>query len=72
MEIKGLNEKLGLTDEQFQNLRDLRIRTEMHIATMMLNVMKRGGNIHGVNHEATAKRRKANKVARKQRKANSK
>lgn len=70
MEIKGLKETLGVTDDQFQHLADLRIAAQMHVATMMMNVMKRGGNIHGVNHAATAKRRKANKVARNQRKKN--
>jgi hypothetical protein len=72
MEIKGLREKLGVTDEQFQNLANLKVRAQMHIATMMLNVMRNGGNIHGVDHEATEKRRKANKLARKQRKLNAK
>jgi hypothetical protein len=70
MEIKGLKESLGVTDEEFQHLADLKLNTQMHIATMMMNVMRRGGNLHGVNHSAVAKRRKANKVARKQRKAN--
>jgi hypothetical protein len=70
LEIKGLREKLGVTDEQFNHLADLKLRAEKHIATMMLAVMNRGGNIHGVNAKATAKRRKANKVASKQRKRN--
>lgn len=69
MEIKGLN-KLGVTDEEMEHLKDLRVRTEQHIATMMINVMRRGGNLHGSDPVATAKRRKANKVARKQRKLN--
>lgn len=70
MEIKGLKETLGVTDEQFQYLEDLKIATQAHIANLYLNVMHRGGNIHGVNHDATAKRRKANKTARKQRRVN--
>lgn len=70
MEIKGLRESLGVTDDQFQHLKDLKARTELHIATMMMNVMRTGGNIHGADYVATAKRRKANKVARKQRKVN--
>lgn len=70
MEIKGLKETLGVTDEEFQHLADLKLRTETHIATMFMRVMRSGGNIHGVNHAATAKRRAKNKVARKQRKAN--
>lgn len=70
MEIRGLKETLNVTDEQFKSLADLRVQTQMHIASMMMNVMSRGGNIHGVDHEATAKRRKANKEARKQRRVN--
>lgn len=70
MEIKGLRESLGVTDEQFKNLADLRLRAETHIATMMLNVMRTGGNIHGTNYAETAKRRKANKIARRQRRVN--
>jgi hypothetical protein len=70
MEIKGLKESLSVTDDQFKNLADLRVRTQMHIASMMMNVMRLGGNIHGVNHEATARRRKANKKARAQRRIN--
>jgi hypothetical protein len=41
------------------------------IMRMFVAVIRaRGGNIHGVNAKATAKRRAANKVARAQRKAN--
>jgi hypothetical protein len=71
VEIKGLRETLGVTDEQFQHLEDLKLRTQAHIATMMLNVMRRGGNIHGAGDPVEkAKRRKANKLARKQRRIN--
>ena len=68
--ITGLQEKLGVSDEQLDNLRALRIQTEMREALMMMNIWRKGGNIHGVNQKETAKRRKANKVARKQRKVN--
>jgi hypothetical protein len=67
MEIKGLKESLGLTDDQFKYLAELRVRTEMQTALMMVNVMRRGGNIHGVDQKATEKRRAANKRAHKQR-----
>jgi len=70
-EIKGLKEKLGVTDAQLDNLRELRLKTEMQQATMMINVWKNGGNIHGVNEEETAKRRKKNKIARKARRVRS-
>lgn len=70
VEIKGLKEKLKVTDDQLDNLRALRVQAESQQAFMMLSIWKRGGNLHGVDHAATAKRRKANKVARKQRKVN--
>ena len=70
MEIRGLKEKLGVSDEQLDNLRKLRIQAEAQQAFMMMAIWKNGGNIHGVDEVATAKRRKANKAARKQRKAN--
>jgi hypothetical protein len=37
---------------------------------MMIHVMRKGGNIHGVDHAATAKRRKANKEAKNSRRIN--
>jgi len=70
LEIKGLKESLGVTDEQFENLATLKVATQMQTALLYMNIMNRGGNIHSVDHVATAKRRKANKVARKQRKIN--
>jgi hypothetical protein len=70
MEIKGLRETLGVSDEQFQHLADLRIQAEQKVARMMIHVMRKGGNIHGVDHAATAKRRKANKEAKNSRRIN--
>lgn len=70
LEIKGLKEKLGVTDDQLDNLRALRIESEMREALMMMAIWKRGGNIHGVNEKETAKRRANNKAARKQRRVN--
>jgi hypothetical protein len=70
MEIKGLTEKLGISEDQLDNLRQLRIATEMRQAMLMVNVWKRGGNIHRSNPETVAKNRKKNKAARKTRKAN--
>jgi hypothetical protein len=70
MEIKGLKEKLGVTDEQIDHLRDLRIATEMRQAMLMMNIWKRGGNIHSSNPETVASNRKKNKAARKARRAN--
>lgn len=70
MEIKGLRESLGVTDEQFKHLEDLKVRTQQHIAVLYMNIMKRGGNIHSYDPAKKAKNRAANKVARKQRKRN--
>lgn len=70
MEIKGLQDKLGITDEQIEKLKELKVRTQMQDALLMMNIWKRGGNIHNVNVPETIKRRKANKVARKQRRVN--
>lgn len=70
MEIKGLKEKLGVTEDQINNLRTLRVQAEVQKAVMMMVIWRKGGNIHGVNEKETAKRRKANKVARKQRREN--
>jgi hypothetical protein len=70
LEIKGLKEKLGVSDEQINNLRELRIQAEAQKAFMMLTIWNKGGNIHGVDKKATSKRRKANKRARKARHGN--
>jgi hypothetical protein len=70
MEIKGLREKLGVSDEEFDKLRELRIATELRTAQLYMSIWRKGGNLHGVDEEATARRRKANKQARKQRRAN--
>ena len=70
LEIKGLKEKLGVTDEQLDNLRELKVATQTREAFMMFNTWKHGGNIHGVNETATQKRRAKNKAARKARRGN--
>lgn len=70
LSIKGLREKLGVSDEQLDSLRKLRVQAEMQEATMMMVIWRSGGNIHGANKTKTTKRRKANKVARKQRREN--
>jgi len=70
LEIFGLKEKLGVTDEQLDNLRALRVQAEMQKAMLMLNIWRQGGNIHGVNEKATWKRRKKNKAAKKARRKN--
>lgn len=71
MEIKGLKEKLGVTDGQLDNLRKLRVQAETQRAFMMMTIWRKGGNIHSVNEKETAKRRKANKAARKARRVRS-
>lgn len=70
MNIKGLQEKLGVSDEQLDNLRRLRIQAEMQKAFMMTNVWRAGGNIHGVDETGTQKRRAKNKAAKKARRKN--
>jgi len=67
LEIKGLKEKLGVTDEQLDNLRELKVATQSREAFLMMTIWRKGGNIHGVNESATEKRRKKNKAARKAR-----
>ncbi len=66
MEIKGLIEKLGLTGEQLERFYRMKVQT----AVMTMNVIAKGGNIHGVNRTAAEKRHAKNKLARKQRKRN--
>lgn len=70
LEIKGLKEKLGVTDDQLDNLRELKVATQMREAFLMMTVWRKGGNIHGVNESATENRRKKNKAAKKARRAN--
>jgi len=70
VEIKGLKEKLGVSDDQLDNLRQLRIATEMRQAMLMMNVWKRGGNIHSSDPKTVASNRKKNKAAKKSRKVN--
>jgi hypothetical protein len=70
LEIKGLKEKLGVTDDQLDDLRKLKVQAEAQQAFLMLTIWRKGGNIHRVDEKATAKRRKSNKVARKQRRVN--
>lgn len=70
MEIRGLADKLGVTDDQLNHLRKLKVESEARIAQLYMSIWRRGGNLHGTNEKATAKRRKANKVARAQRKKN--
>lgn len=66
MDIKGLKEKLGLTKEQEQKFD----RMKVQFAVLVMKLLSSGGNLHGVNAEATRKRRAKNKVARKQRRVN--
>lgn len=71
LEIKGLQEKLGVTEDQLDKLRSLRIATEMQKALLYTNIWRHGGNVHGTGDPVEkGKRRKANKLARKQRKNN--
>lgn len=70
MQIKGLAEKLGVEDAQIERLRQMRVEAAARQIQLISVVTGRGGNMHGVDRVATAKRRAKNKLARKQRKAN--
>ena len=68
--FKELYEQLGITEEEMDELRKKRVENGMRLLKVYMLIRSRGGNIHGVNHQATAKRRAANKVARQQRRRN--
>lgn len=70
MEIKGIYEKLGIDQSEVDKLREMRVDTAAQRLMFMTKIMAGGGNIHRVDHQATAKRRAANKVARRQRRVN--
>lgn len=65
--IKGLAESLG---EQGKIDVDRFLSMQVRTAHLLMHVISNGGNIHGVDVDATRKRRAANKVARKQRRVN--
>jgi hypothetical protein len=66
MDIKGLKTALGLTKDQEERFDRMKIQT----AVMTLNILRNGGNLHGVNYKETKTRRARNKAARKQRRVN--
>ena len=70
MKIKGLLEKLGLTEEEEAKYKKMRIDAAMQSLMLHMNVVSRGGNMHGVDEVGTARRRRQNKAARKARKVN--
>lgn len=66
MDIQGLKEKLGLTKEQEETF----ARMKVQYAILVTTLIRTGGNLHGVDAEATRKRRAKNRIARKQRRVN--
>lgn len=70
MQIKGLVEKLGVDEAAVERLRAMRLAAALRQIQLITLVTQRGGNMHKVDREATAKRRAKNKVARKQRRVN--
>lgn len=71
MQIKGLYEKLGIEQSEVDKLREMRVQTASQRLMFMTKIVGSGGNIHRIDHKATAKRRAKNKVARQQRRVNS-
>lgn len=68
--FKELYEQLGITEEEIDALRRKRAENGVRLLNTYSLIVSRGGNIHGINEKATAKRRAANKRARQQRKRN--
>jgi len=71
-EIKGLHEATGSDPEFINRLRNTMMVNRLRLKLVRQLIVKRGGNIHRVDREATKKRRAANKQARKQRRINGK
>jgi len=67
-EIAGLHEATGSDPEFMLRLRNTMRLNRLRLKLVQQLIVKRGGNIHRVDQKATAKRRAANKRARKQRK----
>lgn len=65
--IKNLVEAVGADEEDIERLKQMRIEAGLRELRMRTLIISRGGNIHGTNPKAVAKRRKANKAARKAR-----
>ncbi len=70
VKITNLLEKTGTSEEDRNRLRQMVFDAAMETIRQRQTILAKGGNIHGVNHRATAKRRAANKRARQARKAN--
>ncbi len=71
MKITGLYEKLGLTEEQVEELRKKKLEgavEQLRRFGMLVSTGQQPG--HGNNKKATAKRRRLAKLARKSRRGN--
>lgn len=70
VKYKNLYQKMGVSDEERERLETMRFKAMVQRLMFVSKITLGGGTIHNVNHKATAKRRAANKVARKQRRVN--
>lgn len=68
--ISNLFEAVGADEEQVNKFRAMLVENGMRLLKVQMLIVQRGGNIHKVDHKATAKRRARNKAARKQRRIN--
>jgi diaminopimelate decarboxylase len=66
----GLFEKLGTTPDKVAELRKERMINAMSQLRWHGLIVQRGGNIHKVNSHETARRHRANKLARQARRRN--
>lgn len=70
LQIPGLYEKLGIEQADVDRLRRMKIEAAAQRLMFASIIVGRGGNLHRVNWLETAKRRRKNKVAKRQRKVN--
>jgi len=62
-------ESLSLSNSKVNELRQEALPKVIQFLMFANVIVRNGGNVHGANRKATAKRRAANRAARKQRKA---
>lgn len=67
LEIKGLHEATGSDPEFVRRLRNTILLNRLRLQQTQKLIKERGGNIHGVDRRATAKRRAARKASKKAR-----
>jgi hypothetical protein len=70
MEIKGLYEALGISQNEVDDLRGMVVRDAAQRLMFYSKIVANGGTIHRVHPDRKAKNRAANRVARKSRRVN--